>query len=330
MADDKKTRWHVYEGTGTPHDNVDELPPRPPWRPGVSQEELAGLPAVTDMPSPDQVERGQSFKAEAALIDVVNAALYLRRPLLLTGKPGIGKSSLAYAVAHELKLGAVLKWPVNSRTVLRDGLYSYDAIGRLQEAQLNPGVVPDISRYLTLGPLGTALLPWPRPRVLLIDELDKADIDLPNDLLEALEEGAFTIPELARDPKESYQIRCHAGEQRREVNRGNVRVAAFPMIVITSNGEREFPPAFLRRCLRYTLPEPGKTVLEDIVEAHLGEKGKSTAAPLIEAFLTRRETETLATDQLLNAVHMVMKTGEDFDRERLIETVLQSLESSDF
>lgn len=330
MADDEKKGWHVYKGSGTPHDDIGDLPPRPPWRPGVSKEELKKLPAVTDLPSADQVERGRSFKAEETLIDVVNAALYLRRPILLTGKPGIGKSSLAYAVAYELNLGAVLKWPVNSRTVLRDGLYSYDAIGRLQEAQLNPGDVPDISRYLTLGPLGTALLPWPRPRVLLIDELDKADIDLPNDLLEALEEGAFTIPELARDPNERHHIRCHAGEQRRAIERGNVRVAAFPMIVITSNGEREFPPAFLRRCLRYTLPEPGQTVLEEIVKAHLGEAGKSAATPLIKAFLERREAETLATDQLLNAVHLVMQAGDDFDKERLVETVLQSLESSDF
>src|SRR5262249_15364466 len=138
-------------------------------------------------------------------LEMINAALYLRRPLLVTGSPGAGKSTLAHSVAAELGLGRVLRWPIVSRTRLVDGLYHYDAIARLQDVQVAAhsragGVDPttDIGSYVRLGPLGTALLPSDTPRVLLIDELDKSDIDLPNDLLNVLEEGEFSIPELER------------------------------------------------------------------------------------------------------------------------------------
>lgn len=125
---------------------------------------------------------------------MVNAALYLRRPLLVTGNPGTGKTSLAYSVAYELDLGEVLYWPITTRTTLKDGLYNYDAVGRLQDAKLNPDdSLNRIGKYITLGPLGTALLPSERPRVLLIDEIDKSDVDLPNDLLHVFENGEYTI-----------------------------------------------------------------------------------------------------------------------------------------
>ncbi len=240
------TDWHIYEGTGKVHDDIEERLPDPPqWRTfGAGGDEAAR-----------QAARGATYQASKDEIDLVNAALYLRRPLFITGKAGVGKSSLAYAVAHELALGPVLVWPITTRVTLKDGLFDYDAIGRLQDASLRakdpagtppaepPGVdytfmeetepadeteespdtgratgperakAPDIGKYIRLGPLGTALLARKKPRVLLIDEIDKSDIDLPNDLLHIFEEGTFVIPELARlseQSEEEIYVMCAA------------------------------------------------------------------------------------------------------------------------
>jgi MoxR-like ATPase len=122
--------WKIFQGTRKPHPGITRLPEPPSWR-AFSQHSEEG-----DEPSKD---RGETFQPRKDAIDVVNAALYLRRPLLVTGKPGTGKTSLAYAVAHELQLGEVLYWPVTTKTDLKQGLYSYDAIGRLQDSQTQGG-----------------------------------------------------------------------------------------------------------------------------------------------------------------------------------------------
>ncbi|WP_247683694.1 MoxR family ATPase [Micromonospora sp. D93] len=259
----------------------------------------------------------------------------LRRPLLITGQPGTGKSTLAYAVAHELQLGPVLRWPITSRTTLQDGLYRYDAIARLQDSNLakrndeGAGESAGIGRYIQLGPLGTALLPYERPRVLLIDEVDKSDVDLPNDLLNVLEEGEFRIPELVRIAEAIEEVQIGVEDSRNPVpiRHGRVRCRAFPIVVMTSNGERDFPPAFLRRCLRLEVAEPDVQRVADIVRAHLGDDALVASADIIELFLQRRTGGELATDQLLNAIFVTLHadTTHADDRRHLADLILRHL-----
>ncbi len=312
MAD--KSDWKIFLGNNTPHDGIEKKLPEPPiWR---KFDEKA------------DERRGRNFRVRTEMIEMVNAALYLRRPLLITGKPGVGKSSLIYAVAHELKLGKVLRWPITSRATLRDGLYRYDAVGRLQRSQIENKPTP-IGEHLSLGPLGTALLPADKPRALLIDEIDKSDFDLPNDLLDVFEEGLFAIPELERLDQVEAEIRDYDGNKI-TVTKGRVRCRQFPFVVMTSNGERDFPAPFLRRCLRLDIQEPKREQLEDIIKAHFDNKLPPGTKELIDDFLTRVESrKALATDQLLNAVFLV--AGEELaseeERKRVIEALLRHLES---
>jgi MoxR-like ATPase len=304
--------WYIYHGTGEPHDGLDLLPSPPPWRrfDGVREENLLQLEPDGSVGSrPGLSERARAYRPGSDVLDTVNAALFLRRPLLVTGKPGTGKSTLAYGLAHELRLGPVLYWPITSRSTLHDALYRYDAIGRLQETNLRRSEgadgVPEIGRYLRLGPLGTALLPWRRPRVLLIDELDKSDMDLPNDLLNVFEEGQFEILELTRLPDEQQPVAVRTADgQTVSIDQGQVRCAAFPIVVITNNGEREFPPAFIRRCLRLYMQPPGAARLREIVAAQLGEAALAANDHLIDTFLSARESADLSTDQLLNLIFL--------------------------
>ncbi|MFF9804030.1 AAA family ATPase [Streptomyces coeruleorubidus] len=313
--------WPVYTGTELPHDGVSHLPDPPPWRVFDGGPPLP-LPRQEDgFAYPGRNHRASTYRATPESVELVNAALVLRRPLLVTGPPGSGKSSLPYAVARELKLGPVLRWNVTSRSTLQESLYQYDPMARLHAASrgaererregAGAGTAGDgIEDHLRLGPLGTALLPYERPRVLLIDEIDKSDLDLPNDLLNVLEEGQYEIPELVRAAQHTptARVMVSGSEERVVIDRGRVRCGAFPFIVLTSNGEREFPPAFLRRCVPLNLRRPGPDHLEAIVRAHLGELDQETKR-MISMFLERSSAGELATDQLLNAIYLSKVPG---------------------
>ncbi len=333
-----QTNWKLFTREGEPHDGIARLLDDdnlcPPWRNFRQRYYPTGLPALLEAPE-ETDPRGPRFRVSEEMAEMVNAALYLRRPLLVTGKPGAGKSSLIYAVAWQLGLGRVLRWPVNSRSALKDAIYSYDAIGRLQDAQIESEKERsrDIGRYLRLGPLGTALLPYKRPRALLVDEIDKSDVDLPNDLLNIFEEGEYVIAELARLKKEDSpepqrsRIRPHDSEEPFEIIEGRLRCLHFPFIVLTSNRERDFSAPFLRRCLRLEI-EQSDDEIKEIVKSHLGEKLSALAEQVITDFNADKLDKDLAADQLLNAIFLDSRgaapDGKD-ERLKLLGKVLRPL-----
>ncbi|MEU3185407.1 MoxR family ATPase [Streptomyces sp. NPDC006923] len=335
----ESSEWLIYRGAGEPHDGITQLPPPPPWRDFAGRGDATPGEEGGDG-SADRRLGGYRHEAElhrpgAEELEMINAALYLRRPLLVTGSPGAGKSTLAHSVAHELGLGRVLRWPIVSRSTLLDGLYHYDAIARLQDVQIaaHSGAAErdpsaDIGSYVRLGPLGTALLPSEQPRVLLIDELDKSDIDLPNDLLNVLEEGEFGIPELERIadrlPGGEAEVLTDDGTKVK-VRGGRVQCRAFPFVVLTSNGERDFPAPLMRRCIHLELGRPDHQRLATFVRAHLGDEAARAGDDLIAHFLERSRSELISTDQLLNAIYLT-DAAAPAGRDRLADLLIQRLD----
>ncbi len=305
-ATDGQRDWKIFVGDGTSHDGLARLPPPPPWR---FAHALASLvPPATDTQASDaETHRARPFIVSDPMRIAVNAALYLRRPLLLTGRPGTGKSTLIAKVAHELRMGSVLRWPINSRSTVRSGVYEYDAVGRLQAGREEPPV----QKYLKLGPLGTALIAGKWPRALLIDEIDKSDLDFANDLLNVIEEGEYEISELRRlGDKDTVEVDDFEGNPARIVG-GRLQCRQFPFVMMTSNAEREFPAPFLRRCVRLEIEPPNPTELLRIIESHLKEHADVLDRAEIQALVDRfdsdqRENQDVATDQLLNAVFLTV------------------------
>jgi MoxR-like ATPase len=169
--------------------------------------------------------------------------------------------------------------------------------------------------------------------VLLVDEIDKSDIDLPNDLLHVFEEGTFEIPELVRIADQATEVAVlpEGGRQAADkvtIRGGKVRCESFPFVVLTSNGERELPPAFLRRCLRLDIPVPSVDRLRQIVQAHLGQVDTSTVEGLLQTYVQRRDSgHLMATDQLLNAIFLMAhgKLPEGAERQDVLAALLREL-----
>ncbi|MGH3899074.1 MAG: MoxR family ATPase [Pseudonocardiaceae bacterium] len=355
--------WWIYRGTGRPLYDIplaDLLPSPPPWR------NFRGGPLPEhDVPPEDDGESERRLGSEFHLserdvdpheVDMVNAALYLRRPLLVTGRPGTGKSSLAFRIARELRLGRVLRWPITSHTTLKSGLYDYDAIGRAVAAGTRQAAAgwgrevgsrtadstavtdpvdqePPVGEFVRLGPLGTAFLPSRLPRVVLIDELDKSEADLPNDLLSIFEDGEFTIPELERIRNRSREMSVFTNDPQATATivDGRVRCYAFPIIVVTSNGERDFPAAFLRRCLRLETQAPSADQLAAIVAAHMVNSDGEHRQRLVQQFVERSEVSGgLPADKLLDAVYLATSGAyreDDVSWPRLVNALWRQLTS---
>lgn len=364
----EKIDWQLFFAKGKFNSNAQEqlkkLEP-PPWRQfsdvsklkySKKKEIITRWKELQELSKTNEkgIKRGQSFyissdEKSQDVINAVNAAIYLRRPILVTGKPGSGKTSLAYAIAYELGLGNVLTWAINARTTLQNGLYRYDAIARLQDTQNQDA--KGIGEYIKLGALGTAFLPSFFPRVLLIDEIDKCDLNLPNDLLNLFEEGEFEIEELIRQAakKESkldtkledktqqetndklFSVYTKDSRIKANITQGKVSCYAFPIIIMTSNGERDFPPAFKRRCIRVRMPDPNPDALKEIVRYHFTEQffkdNKDEIGTLVEFFTKDDKSENLATDQLLNIIYLLTREVkiDDEDKKSLKEMLCRRL-----
>lgn len=238
-----------------------------------------------------------SYLTDPALEASVNAAIALERPLLVKGEPGTGKTLLAQAIADALG-SSLLHWPVKSTTRAQDGLYVYDTVQRLYEARFGDGgpeAVRDIRRYIKLGPLGRAFSSSERV-VLLIDEIDKADLEFPNDLLHELDRMRFVVTE--------------TGDE--------IVATRRPIVVITSNNEKELPDAFLRRCVFHFIAFPDKELMKRIVRVHHPLLDETLVERALEAFYGLRELPRMrkrpSTSELIDWLAALAHAGVEAER----------------
>ena len=231
-------------------------------------------------------EGTESYVATEDLMVAVNAAVALERPLLIKGEPGTGKTILAHEVARSLEKN-LIEWHIKSTTKAQHGLYEYDAVARLRDSQLGDERVHDISNYIVRGKLWEAFDADARP-VLLIDEIDKADIEFPNDLLLELDRMEFHVYE----------------------TRETIRATQRPIVIITSNNEKELPDAFLRRCFFHYIRFPERETMEEIVEVHYPGLQKRLVSEALNVFYDIREAPGLkkkpSTSELLDWIKLLM------------------------
>ena len=236
----------------------------------------------------------KQYVASRELMDSVNVAIALQKPLLIKGEPGTGKTMLAEAVAQSLGKRLVI-WNIKSTTKAQDGLYMYDTIQRLYDGQFGEEGVDDIARYIKLGKLGEAF-DSEEQVVLLIDEIDKADLEFPNDLLWELDQMEFYIHETKR----------------------TVMAKQRPIVIITSNAEKELPDAFLRRCIFHYIDFPDEALMEEIVKVHFPEVEENLLKAAMKVFYEIRSFRDIrkkpSTSELIDWINALQIGGISADR----------------
>ena len=239
----------------------------------------------------EQFQGTENYIASRELQDAVNVSISLERPLLIRGEPGTGKTLLATSIARTLKK-RLIRWHVKSTTKAQEGLYVYDAVQRLNDSRFGDGDVSNIEHYIHLGPLGEAFDVSERA-VLLIDEIDKADIEFPNDLLNELDEMAFSIRETGRE----------------------VVAKERPIVIITSNAEKELPDAFLRRCIFHYIAFPTSDMMQEIVTVHFPTIDEELATQALLKFYWLREQPEVrkkpSTSELIDWLGALQRGGID-------------------